>query len=175
MDENLLLVARFARCLKLKLFTGGLHRQSRWFPLMNKKKVDKFLGEICQLILAGGNTFDFSAHLPSIVREGAFVGDPQVPTTFERSGRPARRRLTSIGSQSPNQTKKHLSRCLFVWQVGTGSTLDHLGIDCNFGQKETRNVNDTRSLLVIIKALIVICFPILIPIFNPYKKLRFNF
>ena len=57
-------------------------------------------------LMAGGNTLDFSAHLPSIVREGAFVGEPQVPTTFERSGRPARRRLTFIGSQSPNQTKK---------------------------------------------------------------------
>ena len=43
------------------------------------------------------------------------MGEPQVPTTFERSGRPARRRLTFIGSQSPNQTKKHLFRCLFVW------------------------------------------------------------
>ena len=69
--------------------------------------------------VAGGNTLDFSTHLPSIVREGAFVGEPQVPTTFERSGRPARRRLTFIGSQSPNQTKKHLFRCLFVWLVGT--------------------------------------------------------
>ena len=55
--------------------------------------------------MAGGNTLDFSAYLPSIVREGAFVGEPQVPTTFERSGRPARRRLSFIGSQNPNQTK----------------------------------------------------------------------
>ena len=39
------------------------------------------------------------------VREGAFVGEPQVPTTLERSGIPARRRLTFIGSQNPNQTK----------------------------------------------------------------------
>ena len=66
-------------------------------------------------LMAGGNTLDFSAHLPSIVREGAFVGEPQVPTTFERSGRPARRRLTFIGSQNPNQTKKHPEGCFFVW------------------------------------------------------------
>ena len=38
------------------------------------------------------------------------MGEPQVPTTFERSGRPARRRLTSTGSQS-HQTKKHPSGC----------------------------------------------------------------
>ena len=43
------------------------------------------------------------------------MGEPQVPTTFERSGRPARRRLTFIGSQKPNQTKKHPSGCFFVW------------------------------------------------------------
>ena len=54
--------------------------------------------------LADGNTLDFSAHLPSIVKGGALVGEPQVPTTFERSGHPSRRRLTSIGSQAqPNK------------------------------------------------------------------------
>ena len=48
---------------------------------------------------------------PSVAAgHGAFVGEPQVPTTFERSGRPARRRLTSTGSQS-HQTKKHPSGC----------------------------------------------------------------
>ena len=68
MDKNLLLVARFARCLKLKLFTEGFHRQSRWFPLINKKKVDKFLGEICQLILVGLDGFEPSeCHSQSVV------------------------------------------------------------------------------------------------------------
>ena len=54
------------------------------------------------------------------------MGEPQVPTTFERSGRPARRRLTFIGSQSPNQTKKHLFRCLFC--LAGGNTLDRVGV-----------------------------------------------
>ena len=80
----------------------------------------------CSHLMADGNTLDFPAHLPSIVREGAFVGEPQVPTTFERSGRPARRRLTFIGSQSPNQTKKHLFRCLFC--LAGGNTLDRVGV-----------------------------------------------
>ena len=80
----------------------------------------------CSHLMAGRNTLDFPAHLPSIVREGAFVGEPQVPTTFERSGRPARRRLTFIGSQSPNQTKKHLFRCLFC--LAGGNTLDRVGV-----------------------------------------------
>ena len=47
--------------------------------------------------------------------EGAFVGEPQVPTTFERSGRPARRRLASIGSQvEPNKKGTRLG-AFFVW------------------------------------------------------------
>ena len=85
-------------------------------------------------LVAGGNTLDFSAHLPSIVREGAFVGKPQIPTTFERSGRPARRRLTSIGNQSPNQTKKAPFQVPFC--LASGNTLDRLGTGRNFGQKE---------------------------------------
>ena len=30
----------------------------------------------CSHLMADGNTLDFPAHLPSIVREGAFVGEP---------------------------------------------------------------------------------------------------
>ena len=78
----------------------------------------------CSHLMADGNTLDFSAHLPSIVREGAFVGKPQVPTTLERSGHPARRRLTFIGSQSPNQTKKAPFQVPFC--LAGGNTLDLL-------------------------------------------------
>ena len=43
------------------------------------------------------------------------MGEPQVPTTFERSGRPARRRLASIGSQvEPNKKGTRLG-AFFVW------------------------------------------------------------
>ena len=85
--------------------------------------------------LAGGNTLDFSAHLPSIVREGAFVGEPQVPTTFERSGRPARRRLTSIGSQSPNQTKKAPFQVPFCLASGNREHFRSLGHRLQFWTK----------------------------------------
>ena len=52
---------------------------------------------------------------PSVAAgHGAFVGEPQVPAALERSGIPARRRLTSSGSQS-HQTKKAPFWVLFVW------------------------------------------------------------
>ena len=70
-------------------------------------------------ILRSWGCLGYLIQLASLARESAFVKKLQISTTFERSGRPARRRLTFIGSQSPNQTKRHLKRCLFVWQVGT--------------------------------------------------------
>jgi len=89
----------------------------------------------CSRYMAGGNTLDFSAHLPSIVREGAFVGKPQVPTTLERSGRPARRRLTSIGSQSPNQTKKAPFQVPFCLASGNREHFRSLGHRLQFWTK----------------------------------------
>ena len=43
------------------------------------------------------------------------MGEPQVPTTFERSGRPARRRLASIGSQVESNKKGTRLGAFFVW------------------------------------------------------------
>ena len=70
-------------------------------------------------ILRSWGCLGYLIQLASLARESAFVKKLQISTTFERSGRPARRRLTFIGSQSPNQTKKHPSGCFFVWQTGT--------------------------------------------------------
>ena len=66
-------------------------------------------------ILRSWGCLGYLIQLASLARESAFVKKLQISTTFERSGRPARRRLTFIGSQNPNQTKRHLKRCLFVW------------------------------------------------------------
>ena len=73
-------------------------------------------------ILRSWGCLGYLIQLASLARESAFVKKLQISTTFERSGRPARRRLTFIGSQNPNQTKKHLFRCLFC--LAGGNTLD---------------------------------------------------
>ena len=64
-------------------------------------------------ILRSWGCLGYLIQLASLAWESVFVKKLQISTTFERSGRPARRRLTFIGSQNPNQTKKHLFRCLF--------------------------------------------------------------
>ena len=56
-------------------------------------------------ILRSWGCLGYLIQLASLARESAFVKKLQISTTFERSGRPARRRLTSSGSQS-HQTKK---------------------------------------------------------------------
>ena len=56
-------------------------------------------------ILRSWGCLGYLIQLASLARESAFVKKLQISTTFERSGRPARRRLSFIGSQNPNQTK----------------------------------------------------------------------
>jgi len=84
-------------------------------------------------ILRSWGCLGYLIQLASLARESAFVKKLQIPTTFERSGRPARRRLTSIGNQSPNQTKKAPFQVPFC--LASGNTLDRLGTGRNFGQK----------------------------------------
>lgn len=84
-------------------------------------------------ILRSWGCLGYLIQLASLARESAFVKKLQISTTFERSGRPARRRLSFIGSQNPNQTK---STQKGAFCLAGGNTLDRLGTGRNFGQKE---------------------------------------
>ena len=79
-------------------------------------------------ILRSWGCLGYLIQLASLARESAFVKKLQISTTFERSGCPARRRLTFIGSQNPNQTKSTQKGAFCAFCLAGGNTLDRLGV-----------------------------------------------